>query len=60
MLKCWNYAPENRPTFRYCLEVLLDLHEQTDDEINITMLYTSWQTNGMNIFFYCARSLEQS
>lgn len=26
MLKCWEFDPENRPTFKYCLEVLEDLH----------------------------------
>lgn len=29
MLKCWNSEPEKRPTFKYCLEVLEDLHSQT-------------------------------
>lgn len=51
MLKCWSYAPEDRPTFRYCLEVLKDLQEQTSDSIKITMQFSNWQPNG-KIKFY--------
>ncbi|KAJ8934365.1 hypothetical protein NQ314_013406 [Rhamnusium bicolor] len=29
MLKCWEFEPEKRPTFKYCLEVLENLHRQT-------------------------------
>lgn len=36
MLKCWNYCPENRPTFRYCLEVLMNLKDQTCANIQLT------------------------
>ncbi|XP_060523893.1 proto-oncogene tyrosine-protein kinase ROS isoform X2 [Cylas formicarius] len=28
MLKCWEFEPENRPTFKYCLEVLDRAHQQ--------------------------------
>lgn len=31
MLNCWSYQPENRPTFKYCLEVLEELHNSTTD-----------------------------
>lgn len=27
MLKCWESAPEKRPTFKYCLDVLVNLHQ---------------------------------
>lgn len=36
MLKCWSYSPEDRPTFRYLLEVLKSLKEHTSDSIQIT------------------------
>ncbi|XP_058444154.1 protein sevenless isoform X2 [Malaya genurostris] len=36
MLKCWSYSPEDRPTFRYCLEELKSLQERTSDSILIT------------------------
>ncbi|CAG2069298.1 unnamed protein product, partial [Timema podura] len=28
MLKCWSYNPESRPTFKYCLDVLLELKDR--------------------------------
>lgn len=31
MLKCWNYNPEMRPTFKYCLEVLEELRSRSVD-----------------------------
>ncbi|KAJ9583818.1 hypothetical protein L9F63_021821, partial [Diploptera punctata] len=31
MLKCWNYNPEIRPTFKYCLEVLEELKSKSTD-----------------------------
>ncbi|XP_021913370.1 proto-oncogene tyrosine-protein kinase ROS isoform X3 [Zootermopsis nevadensis] len=31
MLKCWNYNPETRPTFTYCLEVLEELKSKSTD-----------------------------
>ncbi|XP_069689840.1 proto-oncogene tyrosine-protein kinase ROS isoform X2 [Periplaneta americana] len=31
MLKCWNYNPETRPTFKYCLEVLEELKSKSAD-----------------------------
>uniref|UniRef100_A0A1B0DB76 Fibronectin type-III domain-containing protein n=1 Tax=Phlebotomus papatasi TaxID=29031 RepID=A0A1B0DB76_PHLPP len=37
MLKCWSYCPEDRPTFRYCLEVVEALKDNTNDSIQITM-----------------------
>ncbi|GAB0094112.1 Tyrosine-protein kinase receptor [Sergentomyia squamirostris] len=40
MLKCWSYCPEDRPTFRYCLEILEALKDSTNDSIQITMLHT--------------------
>lgn len=36
MLKCWSYRPEERPTFRYCLDVLQSLLTQFED-IRINM-----------------------
>ncbi|CAH0553544.1 unnamed protein product [Brassicogethes aeneus] len=27
MLKCWEYIPDKRPTFKYALEVLVNLHQ---------------------------------
>ncbi|XP_062538057.1 proto-oncogene tyrosine-protein kinase ROS isoform X2 [Armigeres subalbatus] len=36
MLKCWSYSPEDRPTFRYLLEILKSLKERTSDSIKIT------------------------
>ncbi|KAG5883190.1 hypothetical protein JTB14_018205 [Gonioctena quinquepunctata] len=29
MLLCWEFEPESRPTFKYCFEVLEDLHRRT-------------------------------
>ncbi|XP_074032211.1 receptor protein-tyrosine kinase sevenless isoform X2 [Leptinotarsa decemlineata] len=29
MLKCWEFEPESRPTFKYCFEVLEELHRRT-------------------------------
>lgn len=31
MMKCWSFNPEERPTFRYCLDVLDDILSHTDD-----------------------------
>ncbi|XP_055298116.1 proto-oncogene tyrosine-protein kinase ROS isoform X4 [Sitodiplosis mosellana] len=31
MLKCWSYRPEERPTFRYCLDVLQSLRTKFED-----------------------------
>jgi len=31
MLKCWNYNPETRPTFKYCLEILEELKSKSVD-----------------------------
>ncbi|XP_031627487.1 proto-oncogene tyrosine-protein kinase ROS-like isoform X2 [Contarinia nasturtii] len=31
MLKCWSYRPEERPTFRYCLDILQSLRTKFDD-----------------------------
>ncbi|XP_045468365.1 proto-oncogene tyrosine-protein kinase ROS isoform X2 [Harmonia axyridis] len=28
MLQCWLFTPDSRPTFKYCLEVLENLHQQ--------------------------------
>lgn len=36
MTKCWAYRPEERPTFRYCLEELLDLKNNCETmELNV-------------------------
>lgn len=29
MLKCWDATPEERPTFKYCLGILQQLHTDT-------------------------------
>lgn len=36
MLKCWSYRPEDRPTFRYCLDVLQSLRSNYEN-IHINM-----------------------
>lgn len=36
MNKCWNFSADQRPTFRYCLEVLQLLQEKTNHYIKIT------------------------
>lgn len=46
MLKCWSYRPEDRPTFRYCLDVLLVLKENTSDAIQITANTLNRPQNG--------------
>lgn len=46
MLKCWSYRPEERPTFRYCLDVLLDLKENTSAAIQIVSSSNNRQQNG--------------
>lgn len=45
MLKCWSYRPEERPTFRYCLDVLQSLRTQFED-IRINMENTTRNFNG--------------
>ncbi|XP_037036977.1 protein sevenless isoform X3 [Bradysia coprophila] len=35
MQLCWSYEPDERPTFRYCLEILEKLKECTNDKIRI-------------------------
>ncbi|XP_039452249.1 proto-oncogene tyrosine-protein kinase ROS isoform X4 [Culex pipiens pallens] len=46
MLKCWSYSPEDRPTFRYLLEVLKSLKERTSDSIQITSQFPCKVQNG--------------
>lgn len=36
MLKCWSYRPEDRPTFRYCLDILQSLRSNYEN-IHINM-----------------------
>lgn len=36
MIKCWSFNPENRPTFKHCLEALTRLKELTDNFTLIT------------------------
>ncbi|XP_055536181.1 proto-oncogene tyrosine-protein kinase ROS isoform X2 [Wyeomyia smithii] len=36
MMKCWSYSPDDRPTFRYCLDILQSLEKRTSDSIQIT------------------------
>lgn len=43
MLKCWNYSADQRPTFRYCLDVLQLLQEQTSQYTRITTQFTADQ-----------------
>ncbi|XP_014249043.1 proto-oncogene tyrosine-protein kinase ROS [Cimex lectularius] len=31
MIKCWNFNPEERPTFKYCLDVLEEILKNTED-----------------------------
>lgn len=48
MLKCWSYRPDDRPTFRYCLEVLLDLQNTCETmELNAHNLNSQFIINGM-------------
>ncbi|KFB37897.1 AGAP000015-PA-like protein [Anopheles sinensis] len=35
MKYCWRFSPEQRPTFRYCLEVLKALRENTSEDTQI-------------------------
>lgn len=37
MLECWKFLPGERPTFRYCLEVLEQLKTTTSSSIEITV-----------------------
>ncbi|XP_062538059.1 proto-oncogene tyrosine-protein kinase ROS isoform X4 [Armigeres subalbatus] len=46
MLKCWSYSPEDRPTFRYLLEILKSLKERTSDSIKITSQFPCKVQNG--------------
>ncbi|XP_029733314.1 proto-oncogene tyrosine-protein kinase ROS isoform X3 [Aedes albopictus] len=46
MLKCWSYSPDDRPTFRYLLEVLKNLKEETSDSIKITSQFPCKVQNG--------------
>lgn len=41
MLKCWNYSADQRPTFRYCLEVLKTLESRTNQYAKITAQFTA-------------------
>nr|CAD7427326.1 unnamed protein product [Timema monikensis] len=43
MLKCWSYNPESRPTFKYCLDVLLELkdHVSLSDVQNVSRTASS-------------------
>ena len=43
MLKCWNYSADQRPTFRYCLDVLQLLQDQTSQYTKITTQFTADQ-----------------
>ena len=43
MLKCWNYSADQRPNFRYCLEVLQSLQDQTSEYTKITTQFTADQ-----------------
>lgn len=31
--KCWSYNPDQRPTFKYCLEVLEELISYVDQDV---------------------------
>lgn len=37
MNKCWSFNPDERPTFKYCLEVLVELKEKIPNVITPTM-----------------------
>ncbi|XP_044756024.1 proto-oncogene tyrosine-protein kinase ROS isoform X2 [Coccinella septempunctata] len=55
MLQCWLFTPDSRPTFKYCLEVLEDLHQQNlrnpttgahvGEYISTVPEYTSWKSD---------------
>lgn len=45
MLKCWSYRADERPTFRYCLDVLQSLRTKFED-IRINMENTSRNFSG--------------
>lgn len=55
MLKCWSYRPEERPTFRYCLDVLQSLRTKFED-IRINLENASRNFTGKPLynttFFY--------
>lgn len=34
--KCWSYAPEARPSFKQCLEVITELRDKTSPNITLT------------------------
>lgn len=46
MLKCWSYLPEDRPTFRECLEDLKLLQEKTSDSIQIVAEFPNKNNTG--------------
>lgn len=48
MLKCWSYRPEERPTFRYCLDVLQSLRTKFED-IRINMENASRNFTGKRL-----------
>lgn len=49
MQLCWSYEPDERPTFRYCLEVLQKLKECTNDKIRIQARNLN-KSDGKNFF----------
>lgn len=57
MLKCWSYRPEERPTFRYCLEVL-QLLRNNCEAVHINMQNSNRTLiNGENIILLCKKHL---
>lgn len=58
MLKCWNYCPENRPTFRHCLDALKDLKEKTSGSIQIVAQFPDKVISG-KFLPICTSSINQ-
>lgn len=57
MQSCWSYEPDERPTFRYCLEVLQKLKECTNDKIRIQARNLN-KSDGKDLYLFNLTLLE--